>query len=100
MALLSDRSIRVPVFLDGTLPRYGFWRWIACALGVVVPSAGLVGRGRGTEYPGGPPGCPQTAPPKARANVPPRALHSACPFPPPFPTTGLSLCTGRVSVHR
>jgi len=54
MALLSDSSIRVPAFLDGTLPRYGFCRWVACALGVVVPSAGLMGRGVVTEYPRGP----------------------------------------------
>jgi hypothetical protein len=32
---------------------------VACALGVVVPSAGPMGRGVATEYPKGPSVCPQ-----------------------------------------
>jgi hypothetical protein len=47
------------VFLEGTLPKYGFCRCVAWALGVVVPSAGLIARGVAIEYPRGPPLCPQ-----------------------------------------
>ena len=56
-----------PVFFDGTLPRYGFWRCVAWAFGVVVPSAGLIGRGVATEYPRGLSVCPQAVKLKAKA---------------------------------
>jgi len=59
MAPIKESWIFVPVFLDGTLPRYGFCRCVAWALGVVVPSAGLMGRGVAIEYPRGASVCPQ-----------------------------------------
>src|ERR1700689_4708248 len=59
MAPFKERSIFVPVFFDGTLPRYGFCRCVAWALGVVVPSAGLMGWGVAIEYPSGSKLCPK-----------------------------------------
>ena len=38
------------MFFPGTLPKYGFCRCVAWALGVVVPSAGLIGFGVVIEY--------------------------------------------------
>src|SRR6266849_2407144 len=69
MAPCSDSSILVPVFFDGMLPRYGFCRCVACALGVVVPSAGLIGRGVATEYPSGLRLCPGAGTVDARMNA-------------------------------
>ena len=56
-----------PVFFAGLLPRYGFCRCVAWAFGVVVPSAGLIGRGVATEYPRGPSVSPQAVRLKAKA---------------------------------
>src|ERR1700722_10032999 len=49
MAPWSESSMVVAVACAGTLPRYGFWDWVARALGLVVLSAGLMGRGVATE---------------------------------------------------
>src|SRR5579863_6162081 len=69
MAPFSESSIFVPVFFDGTLPRYGFCRCVAWALGVVVPSAGLMGRGVATEYPSGFIPCPDITVVDATTNI-------------------------------
>src|SRR5712692_964040 len=71
MAPFSESSIFVPVFFDGTLPRYGFCRCVAWALGVVVPSAGLIGRGVATEYPSGFRLCPDATAVDARISAAP-----------------------------
>src|SRR6266436_5371461 len=78
MAPRSDSSILVPVFFDGTLPRYGFSRCVACALGFVVPSAGLIGRGVATEYPRASGVCPQAASPVPIKYVTIRSPNATC----------------------
>src|SRR5580658_4398851 len=81
MAPFSESSIFVPVFFDGTLPRYGFCRCVASALGVVVPSAGLMGRGVATEYPSGFSPCPDMTGVDARRNTAPATRDLVRPFP-------------------
>src|SRR5579862_3100815 len=81
MAPFNESSIFVPVFLDGTLPRYGFCRCVAWALGVVVPSAGLMGRGVATEYPSGFSPCPDMTAVDATTNTAPAARDRLRPFP-------------------
>src|SRR5580698_4432095 len=88
MAPFSESSIFVPVFFDGTLPRYGFCRCVAWALGVVVPSAGLIGRGVATEYPSGFIPCPDITAVDARTNIVPAARDRVRPFPPALSVIG------------
>src|SRR5580693_9765808 len=81
MAPFSESSIFVPVFFHGTLPRYGFCRCVAWALGVVVPSAGLMGRGVATEYPSGFKPCPDMTAVDARMNTAAAAHDLVRPLP-------------------
>src|ERR1700733_11324156 len=93
MAPFSESSIFVPVFFDGTLPRYGFCRCVAWALGVVVPSAGLIGRGVATEYPSGFKPCPDMAAVDARMNTAAAARDIVRPFPLALSVIGNLLAT-------
>src|SRR5258705_12088697 len=93
MAPFSDSSILAPVFLDGMLPRYGFCRCVACALGVVVPSAGLIGRGVAIEYPRGPWVCAETIRPEAKRSIEPSILEAGSRFPIIFCAIGSSFRT-------